>query len=76
VKRKGPGLAIEITRPGIITQAEIARVSTLQAAAWQAEKAAQRAAMKLEARLKAGWAVEPGPLHFDSELGMVRRKVG
>lgn len=74
VERKGPQRVTNFYSSNTILQSEIGRLATLQAAAWQAEKAVQRAMMQLEGRIKAGCVVEHGPLYFDHELGMVRSR--
>ncbi len=74
IERIGPQRVASIRRSGIIRQSEIQKLADLQAAAWQAEKATQRAMLRLEKRIEAGEEVEDGPMYFDRELGMVRTK--
>lgn len=80
VKRKGPARVVrfeESARPKTITQAEIAEISMLQAAAFQAEQVMQHALLKVIQRIERGATVEDGPLEFNTRLGMVRtRKIG
>lgn len=78
-KRIGPGQVVSFrcASPKSVMQAEIDEVSMLQAAAWHAEQAVQRAVLKIEQRIARGATIEDGPLTFDAKLRMVRtRRVG
>jgi len=79
-KRKPPqkvrSIASRHEQPGpdIITQADLASVSSLQAAEWRASQMVQKANLRIASRLLAGARIEPGGLTFDRDLGMVRRE--
>jgi hypothetical protein len=74
-KRKPPVVAIKgSARPDIITQQELVAIGDLQASVWQVERAVHLAVERLRARLFQGASLEDGPLVFDQELKMVRRR--
>lgn len=58
----------------VVTQAELAAVSALQAAEWQASQAAHKAVFQILTRLQHGAEIEAGTLEFDPDLRMVRSK--
>jgi hypothetical protein len=77
MQRKKPTTALVPLPSSTVTQDDLAEISRLQAAAWQAHRLAVQATDQLERRLRHGATVEDGQLAWDSELGMVRsRKVG
>ncbi len=74
MQRKRPAPALVPMPSSTITQADLAEISRLQAAAWQTHRRAVQATDQLERKLKLGAAIEDGPLAWDPELGMVRSK--
>lgn len=75
--RKPPVVAIRgSAAPDVITQTELKHASDLQAALWSAERTAHLAIENLRGRLLHGARIEDGPLVFDLDLKMVRRKTG
>jgi hypothetical protein len=76
-ERKGPARVVSFqkaSKPRRVMQNEIAEVSILQAAAFAADQAMQRAVLKIELRIQRGAEIEDGPLTFDRKLHMVRTK--
>lgn len=76
-KRKPIVVAIKgSTKPDVVSQGTLKKIADLQGALWKAERAAHLAVEELRTRLLYGASVEPGPLVFDPELKMVRRRQG
>jgi hypothetical protein len=77
MQRKKPTTALVSMPSSTITQEDLAEISRLQAAAWQAHRLAVQATEQLERKIRHGATVEEGQLAWDAELGMVRsRKAG
>lgn len=75
MKRKPPVVAITGEhRSDVVTQEDLNTLSDLQAAEWRAQRATQRAAMKIEQRIGHGARVEPGRMEFDGDLRMARTR--
>ena len=53
-----------------VTQADLKRQSTLQAAEWETDRVAQMGAEDINTRLAGGATMEPGKLVFDKKLKM------
>lgn len=60
----------------VVTREEMAEAAALQAAAWRANKAAEKANQRIQCRIEHGAQVEPCEFHFDYELEMVRTRRG
>lgn len=75
-KRKPAVVAIKGTAgPDIITQSDLEKISELQAVVWKIDREVHLAVERLRARLFQGARLEEGPLVFDQELKMVRRRM-
>lgn len=64
----------QVADPGTITQRELSELANLQEAEWLASRIAQEAILDVEKRIGRRAQIEPGPLHFDENLRMVRSK--
>lgn len=60
--------------PDVVRDEDLEVVAELQAQAWKAEKAAQRATEALRARILTGARVDADRFYWDAELGMVRSR--
>jgi hypothetical protein len=74
-KKKPPIVAIRGTYSrDIIMQAELHKLSMLQDSEWHASRAAQKAALEIEARIAHGATIEDGGLGFDGHRNMARTR--
>lgn len=66
---------LQLRRESPVTQNDLQKAAYLQVAAWLAERAAREYAETLAQRIHHGAAVELGPLVFDYDLQMARRRI-